>query len=194
MKALWSVIGFFAGGMLALPAVALLSQDREQPKAVKPDLPGPVHQRLGELAGSWDVKIQYKVGDKEHQGTASCDAKCILDGRFLQQDYNSLFQGRPFHVLQLLGYDNARKKTIEIMLDNLGTGVLHNEGSISDDGKVVTNFGESRDPATGQPYKLRTVTTIVDHDHFTLEWFRTDHGGKEESVVSMTHARKTRPG
>jgi hypothetical protein len=82
------------------------------------------------------------------------------------------------------------KKTIEIMMDNLGTGLLHNEGAIPEDGAVITNQGESVDPSTNKPYKLRTVTTLVDADHFTLEWFRTSDGGKEEKVVSMTHTRK----
>jgi hypothetical protein len=136
------------------------------------------------------VALRYKLGDKEQEGTASCEAKLILDGRFLQQDYNSRFQGKPFHVVQLLGYDNSRKKTIEIMIDNLSTSLMHNEGSISDDGKVITNIGGSEDPITRKPYKLRTVTTIVDHDHFTLEWFRTDAGAGEERVVGMSHTRK----
>ena len=83
------------------------------------------------------------AGGKEHEGKATCEAKWILDGRFLQQDYQSRFQGKPFHVVQLLGYDNRRKKTIEIMIDNLSTGLMHNEGSISEDGKVITNVGES---------------------------------------------------
>ncbi len=152
--------------------------------------PGPVHKRLGELAGTWDVSTRYTIGDKQHEGKATCEAKLILGGRFLQQDYSSRFQGQPFHVLQLLGYDNARKKSIEIMLDNLGTGVMHNEGTVSDDGKVITNSGESTDPQTGKPYKLRTVTTIIDKDHFTLEWFHTSADGKESPVVSMTHVRK----
>jgi hypothetical protein len=190
MKALAWVSVLLLGSVAAVPAVAFLQEKRDQEQAAKADLPGPIHQRLGELAGTWDVTVRYKLGEKQQEGKAICEAKCILDNRFLQQDYSSRFQGRPFHVLQLLGYDNARKKTIEIMLDNLGTGVLHNEGSISDDGKVITNRGESRDPTTGMPYKLRTVTTIVDHDHFTLEWFRTDQDGKEEPVVSMSHTRK----
>jgi Protein of unknown function (DUF1579) len=38
--------------------------------------------------------------------------------------------------------------------------------------------------------KFRTVTTIVDNDHFTLEWFRINDAGKEEKVVSMAHTRK----
>ena len=81
-------------------------------------------------------------------------------------------------------------KALEIKLDNLSTGIMHNEGSISEDGKVITNLGKSHDPATGKRYKLRTVTTIVDHDHFTLEWFGTEEGGKESKVVSMAHTRK----
>lgn len=67
---------------------------------------------------------------------------------------------------------------------------MHNEGTISDDGKVINNQGEHLDPSTQKPYKLRTVTTILDHDHFTLEWFHIKDGGQEEKVVSMTHTRK----
>ena len=100
------------------------------------------------------------------QGEAKCEAKMILGGRFLQQDYTSSIQGQPFLVLQLWGYDNASKKSIEIMMDTMGTGVLHNEGTVSEDGKVITNMGESRDPATGKPYKLRTVATLIDRDNF----------------------------
>jgi hypothetical protein len=177
-------------GLVVPLAISHGQEDRKQSPAVNADVPGAAHQRLGDLAGTWDVVIRYKLGDKEHEGKASCEAKWILDGRFLQQDYKSNFQGKPYKVIQLLGYDSVGKKSIEIKLDNLSTGVMHNEGSISEDGKIITNLGKSLDPATGKPYKLRTVTTIVDHDHFTLEWFGTEDGGKESRVVSMTHTRK----
>jgi Protein of unknown function (DUF1579) len=176
--------------LVAAPAAGYPQEHRKQSPTDNVDVSGPAHDRLGDLAGNWDVVIHYKMGDKEHEGKASCEAKWILDGRFLQQDYKSRFQGKPYEVIQLLGYDSVGKKTIEIKLDNLSTGIMHNEGSISEDGKVITNLGKSLDPATGKPYKLRTVTTIVDHDHFTLEWFGTEEGGKESGVVSMTHTRK----
>jgi hypothetical protein len=175
--------------LIVLPAVGLAQDDKKQEQAVKADMPGQIHQRLGELAGTWDVATRYVIGDKEHEGKATCEAKMILGGRFLQQDYSSIFQGHPFHVLQLWGYDNARKKSIEIMMDTMGTGVMHNEGTVSDDGKVITNSGESHDP-TGKPYKLRTVTTIVDRDNFVIEWFGTEEGGKEAKTVTLTHKRK----
>jgi len=183
------LLAMAVSGLFVASAVGFSQEGRDQAKAVKGDSPGPVHGRLNDLAGTWDVAIQYTLGDKVHEDKAICEAKWILVGRFLQQEYKSRFQGQPFQVIQLLGYDNPRRKTFEIMIDNRSTSVLHNEGSISDDGKVITNLGESRDPVTGKPYKLRTVTTIVNPGHFTLEWFRTEDGGKENRVVSMTHTR-----
>jgi hypothetical protein len=184
------ILAMLGSGLVVAPSVGRSQEPPAQNRAVKSDEPGLVHKRLNELVGNWDVALMYTLGDKQHPGKATCEAKWILDGRFVQQDYHSRFQGKPFHVIQILGYDNPRKKTIEIMMDNLSTGLMHNEGSISDDGKVITNLGEGHDPSTNKPYKLRTVTTIVDNDRFTLEWFRTTDGGKEEKVVSMAHTRK----
>jgi hypothetical protein len=184
------LLACITSGLIILPAAGFAQDEKKQQQGPQPDLPGPVHKRLGELAGSWNVSVRYIIGDKQQEGTATCEAKPILGGRFLQQEYTSKIQGQPFHVLQILGFDNARKKSIEIMLDTMGTGVLHNEGTVSDDGKVFTNSSEPIDPETRKPYKLRTVTTIIDQDNFTLEWFRVDDGGKDSKVVSMTHTRK----
>jgi Protein of unknown function (DUF1579) len=169
---------------------AFSQEDRQEQGAVREDTPGPVHKQLSELAGVWDVTIQYKLGDKFRDGTAKCEASSILGGRFLRQEYNTRFQGNPFTVVQILGYDNARKKSIEIKVDNMHTGAIYNEGTVSDDAKVFTNEGETLEAATGKPYKLRTVYTIIDGDHFTLEWYRIDDAGKADRVVSMTHTRK----
>jgi Protein of unknown function (DUF1579) len=190
MKSLTSVGAFVVLGLVLAPPFGNAQEDRKKSQAEHGDAPGPVHHRLDDLAGTWDVVVRYTIGDKEHEGTANCEAKWILDGRFLEQVYKSRFQGKPYEVIQLLGYDNVGKKTIEIKLDNMSTGIMHNEGSISEDGNVITNVGKSLDPATGKPYKLRTVTTVVDHDHFTLEWYGTEEGGKEAKVVSMSHTRK----
>jgi Protein of unknown function (DUF1579) len=190
MRSYARLVALFFFAVVVAPSAGFSQESQNQNRTVKADEPGPIHKRLNDLAGTWDVALLYTLGDKQHAGKATCEAKSILDGRFLQQDYRSRFQGKPFHVIQLLGYDNSRKKTIEIMIDNLSTSLLHNEGSVSNDGKVLTNLGEGLDPSTNKPYKLRTVTTILDPDHFTLEWFRAVDGGKEEKVVSMAHTRK----
>jgi hypothetical protein len=98
--------------------------------------------------------------------------------------------GRPFTVVQVLGYDANRKKFFELKLDNMDTGVMHNEGTISVDGKTLSMRGDRTDPMTGQTGKMRTVTTIADKDHYTLEWYMGGPDGKEEKTVTLVHTRK----
>ena len=191
MNSLSRIFACISPGLVLLTAVGFGQDDKKQEQAVKPDRPGLVHQQLGELAGTWDVSTKYVIADKEHEGQATCEAKMILDGRFLQQDYSSLFQGHPFHVLQLWGYDNVKKKSIEIMMDTMGTGVHAQRGDrVRRRQTVSPTEGVTRDPATGKPYKLRTVTTIVDRDNFVIEWYGTEEGGKEAKTVTLTHKRK----
>lgn len=64
------------------------------------------------------------------------------------------------------------------------------EGTISADGKVITNTGDRLDPVSGKTNRLRTVTTITDRDHFTVEWYLTMDDGKKEKAVTMAHTRK----
>ena len=43
---------------------------------------------------------------------------------------------------------------------------------------------------TGKRGKIRTVTTIVDPDHYTLEWFLIGDDGKGQKVVTLSHTRQ----
>jgi hypothetical protein len=149
------------------------------------------HKQLDRLAGTWDVAISFKVGPgKMSEGTATCVSKWILDGKAIQQEYSSKFNGRPFTVMQWLGYDASKKKFFELKLDSMDTGVMHNEGVLSDDGKTLTQLGDRVDPETGKTTKIRTVTTFIDDDHYLLEWFLPGEDGKEEKAVILKHARK----
>src|SRR5262245_37035713 len=78
------------------------------------------HKQLDRLAGAWDVAISFKVGaGKMSEGTATCVSKWILGGNALQQEYSSTFNGRPFTVMQWLGYDANKKKYFEIKMDSM---------------------------------------------------------------------------
>jgi len=189
MASVQRICGIVTAALL-LPLAGSAQDGNNKPTSAQGDAPGPVHKQMDVLAGSWDVDVKYVIAGQAHHGKAKCETRWVLEGRFLQQEYKSKFMGKPFEVLQILGYDNHKKRTIEIMMDSLGTGVLHNEGSISKDGAVISNEGESLDPATGKNSKLHTVTTILDKDHYTLDWFKPGADGKEEKVVSMTHTRR----
>ena len=155
---------------------------------LKATQPSERHKQLEVLAGSWDVLVRFKYGPgPEREGKASTEAKWILGGRFLQQEYQSE-SGQV--TLQFLGYDNQKKKFFEVKMDNMDTGVLYTEGTMSADGKVITNVGIRTDPITGESKKLRIVTTLTDKNHYTVEWFQPDSEGKEEKRVTMIHTRK----
>jgi hypothetical protein len=177
------------GAVLALvPASHLPAQETKAQR--DPDFPTEQHKRLNVLVGSWDVVIRYRAGPgKEADGKAQCETAWVLDRHALRQEYKSDFNGRPLTVLQMLGYNSRKQKFFEFKLDSMDTGALFNEGASSDDGKVITLEGERTDPATGKTGKLRTVTTIEDPDHYTLEWFLIDADGKAEKGVTLKHTR-----
>ncbi|WP_435008413.1 DUF1579 domain-containing protein [Tundrisphaera lichenicola] len=156
-----------------------------------PGSPGEEHRRLEPLVGRWDVSVIYKLGpDVERKGTAESEARWVLDGRFLRQDYTSKLGNRPFEVVQFLGFDRRKGKFLELRMDNLDTGLMHNEGTISADGKTITCLGDRIDPASGKSRRLRTVTTLEDADHYTLEWFLEGDDGQEQKTVTLSHTRK----
>ena len=183
-----SVIKIMLAVTLALAATVVPSDAQEKAEMMKATQPGERHKQLDVLAGSWDVVVRFKYGPgPERQGKASSKAKWILGGRFLQQEYESE-SGQV--TLQVSGYDNQKKKSFEVKMDNMDTGVLYTEGTISEDGKVITNVGDRTDPMTGETRRLRMVTTIHDKDHYTVEWFQANVDGKEQKVVTLIHTRK----
>lgn len=162
-----------------------LAQDAKQPADPA--------KGLQYFVGKWDATVQFKLPDgTEHEGKTSCDTKTILDGKFIQQEYKSTLGGQPLTVLQFVGYDMVKKKFVEFDIHAEGpqTSTMHSEGSFSPEGKVLTLAGDEIYVQTGKTVHMRTVTTIVDNDHYTLEWFMTEPGGKEERKVVLKHVRK----
>lgn len=178
---------------LALSIVAMSTsraQDDAKAPVDDPGAPGPEHAKLDPLAGRWDVTVTYSLGEgREHQGTATCQADWVLDRRFLRQRYESSLQGAPFEVLQYLGFDRNKKKYIELKMDNMDTGLMHNEGTLDPAGSI-TFLGDRVDPEDGKSRPMRTVYTIPDPDHFTIEWFLTGADGQESRTVVLKHTRR----
>ncbi len=180
---LLGVCGFF------LPCA--MGQPLEKPKT---DLgaPGEEHRKLDVLAGAWDVIVKFPVGPgKEMEGKSSCEAKWVMDGRFLRQEYSSTFAGKPLTIVRYLGFDRHKGKFVEVQFESTHTDVMHNEGTISADGKTITCLGRHIDAATGKEVKVRAVTTISDQDTFTLKLFYAQ--GEEAKTITLIHRRKTTP-
>ncbi len=152
--------------------------------------PSKQHEMLESLVGKWDVKVQFKINDKWHEGTSQCVSKMILGGRFLKQTYESKMFDQPFSVEQTLGYDNVAKQFIEIHMNNMNTGIDVRRGNTSKDGKSIEFEGENIDPITNKNQRIRTVLTVTDEDNFAIDWYQTIGESKEQKTVTLSHVRK----
>jgi hypothetical protein len=150
--------------------------------------PGAGHRRLDPLVGSWDVAVRFRFGTgPERTGRARAQAVWTLDGRLLRQDYTAE-SGQL--TLQQWGFDNQRGTYYLIKFDNFETGVVHAEGSVSEDGRTITTIGDRVDPMTGKVGVLRIVLTLIDADHFNIEWYARQQDGSETRTVLMEHTRR----
>jgi hypothetical protein len=173
---------------LLIACAALSAQ--EQPKTDL-SVPGEEHKKLEVLAGVWDVIVKFPVAPgKVMEGRSTCEAKWVMNGRFLRQEYSSTFAGKPLTVVRYLGFDRYRGKFVELHMESTHTDIMYNEGTISEDGKTITCSGTGIDLAAGKEAKVRTVTTITDQDTFTLELNYADAEGKEAKAVTLNHKRR----
>ncbi len=154
--------------------------------------PGEEHRRLDVLAGDWDVVVRFPAGPgKEMEGKSSCVAKWVMDGRFMRQEYTSMFMGKPLSVVRYLGFDRHRGKFVTVQFESTHTDVMNCEGSVSPDGKTFSCTGRHIDAATGKDVEVRAVTTVLSPDAFTHEMRYID--GEQSKVVTLTHARRAAP-
>ncbi len=153
--------------------------------------PGPEHQRMAELAGSWDVAGEFTQGGQSMKTESKATFEMILGGRYLVQKVEGdamVPGGEPFEGLAIEGYDKVAKQYFSTWFDNMGTGHMDTTGQASADGKTLTMSGEA-DFGQG-PMKFREVMTRTSADAFTMEMFASDgqHEG-EQRVMKLSYTR-----
>lgn len=153
--------------------------------------PGAPHRLLALLAGSWNTKHKYwmEPDQPSTESSGSCEQRMILDGRFLQQEFNGETMGSPFTGFGFLGYDNNTKKYVSTWLDNMGTGIYYFEGSAGADGRSIVQSCQYNDPVLGIT-EWRSVTRLVDDNTYAVEMYGIDGGGKERKIMEGTYTRK----
>ena len=153
--------------------------------------PGEPHKLLASLAGSWTTQTKewMEPGKPPTEATGTADMKMVLDGRFLQQEYNSTMMGQPYTGIGTTAYDNLRKKYVSTWIDSMGTGIFVMEGAASADGKTITLKGSHPEPGGGQ-MTHRAVWKIVDNNTQTFDMYGTHGHGKEMKMMEITYTRK----
>jgi hypothetical protein len=153
--------------------------------------PGEPHKMLASLEGSWTTKTRgWMEPDKPPtDSTGTCEQKMLLGGRYLQQEYTGDMMGEPFTGINIIGYDNHTKKYVSTWIDSMSTGIYCFEGTVSSDGKTITQENSYDDPVRG-PMIWRSISRFVDDNTLEYEMYMIPKSGKEEKMIETTVSRK----
>jgi hypothetical protein len=152
--------------------------------------PGPEHESLKNLVGTWDAEIKQYFGPEPTITKATSTYEMIADGRYLQEHATGNFQGMEFHGYGTTGYDNLQKKYVGTWIDNMGTGIMTMTGTSSDGGKTINWEGSGSDPIAGKVQNYKTSMKMITKDQYHFEMFGPGPDGKNMKVMEVTYNRR----
>lgn len=161
-------------------------------KAEAAGKPGAEHKALEPLVGEWNAEVKTWMTPDAAPSVSKATAKSrwIMDGRFVQEEFQGEFMGKPFHGMSLMGYDNMKKKYSTVWVDDMSTTVLTSEGEAAEGGKVFTLEGKCDCPMTGEKDKvMKQVFRIVSDDKHVFEMHEPGKG-KNSMTMEITYTRK----
>lgn len=169
----------------------LFSEEGAAPAMPDSMKPGPENAALAKLAGKYDVAgkfwMQPGADPIDSKGTATFTS--IMDGRFVQQDYEGEMMGMGYRGMGILGYDRLLKRYSEHWIDNLSTSPTYLTGTSADGGKTIEFSGKMPDPESGGEVATRWVHTHKSDDQFVFEMY-VGEKGKEAKIMELTYTRK----
>lgn len=178
------------------PALGMLkSPDQMTPEEMqkafeRASTPRAEHRALDPLVGSYSVtaKMRMSPDAPEETATGSTEFRWVLGGHFIEQTYNSTFQGQPFVGSSLLGFNNISGKYESTWADSMGTQIMRSEGTADPSLKAVTFTGEYYCPLTNGPRPMKSILTIGKDSH-TYEMYDISQAGKEFKSMEITYTR-----
>ena len=150
-----------------------------------PPTPGPEHEHLKKLEGTWTAKV--KAGDMESAATATY--RMICGGMWLQSDFQGSFGDQKFSGQGLDSYDPEKKKYVSVWVDSMSTRPMLLEGTHDKEKRTTTMTGEAPG-MDGKMAKHKMVTHMPDDDHMTFTMYIVGADGKEEKMMTIEYTRK----
>ena len=156
--------------------------------------PGPQHELLATMAGTWKQKSQHfgmdpTVAPQESQAVATYES--ILGGRYvierLKGGMNIDGHEMPFEGLGIYGYDNLKETHVFAWVDTRGTMIMTGEGTADESGRVITYYSEMPEEMGG---KMKSVLNIKSDDERTMEMYSPMPDGSWHRVMKLHETRK----
>jgi hypothetical protein len=153
--------------------------------------PGPAHKALEPLVGDWNAEVKMWMAPDAPPTITKGTAKStwMLKDRFVQQEFNGEFMGKPFHGISFTGYDNVRQKYRSVWIDDMSTTMVTSEGDADTGGKAITLAGNYACAMTGEKNKATTqIYRILSRDKHVFEMYDPAQGGSK--TMEITYTRK----
>lgn len=189
---------FIMVGAAALAAALVLADEsdlKSEEMVKKMEAAGRVgaeHKALEPLVGNWtaEVKTWMVPGSAPAVTKATAKSAWIMDGRFVQEEFNGEFMGKPFRGMSLTGYDNTEKKYKSMWIDDMHTSMMTSEGQGENGNKVITLAGQYDCPLTGEKdLTMKQVIRIESRDKHVLEMYDPSKG-ENSKTMEITYTRK----
>lgn len=176
----------------AAPAAqpAMPSHEQMMAEYAKYATPGPEHEFLKSMAGSWKTVTKTWMGPGEPAvSEGRCKTSVILGGRYITDDYKGMFMDNPFEGFGITGYDLYNKEYVSTWVDSMGTAILVSKGKLDPTGKVLTMHATFDDPLSKEKRSMKEVLRIVDVNTRVFEMYATPEG-KEVKEMEITYTRE----
>ena len=198
----------WAGLISTLGVLALLntgfSEDRSDSSAADPKTqemmkkaevagtPGTAHKALEPLVGTWTTEVKCWMGPDAPPTVTKGTSKSswVMNGRFVQEEFNGEFMGKRFKGMSLTGYDNTKGKYNNVWVDDMHTSMFTSEGSAEGEPNVITLNGKMDCPITGdKDVPMKQVLRIVSRDKHIFE-MHDPRQGANSKTMEITYTRK----
>ena len=159
-------------------------------------LPGPDehHERLEPFVGTFKAVVKLWMGPGEPMvSTGVMTSTMEFGGRFLHQHYQGDsnpdapfpdFQGRGYW-----GYNHLLGKYEGFWIDTASTMMQNESGDVDTSGKVWTMTSEMPNPQTMEPMQKKSIITLTDRDHHTMEMYFSGPDGSEMKGMQIKYTR-----
>ena len=153
----------------------------------------PEHGFLKPFVGTFRAEIKIWMGPGDpHNSTGTMTNVLELGDRFLNQNYKGDANDGPFPNFEgrgFWGYNSTNKRFEGLWIDTAADFFQIEYGQVDKSGKKWEMKGEMTCPQTGDPFKKRSIITLVDNDHHTMEMFFTGTDGKEAKGMEIKYTR-----
>lgn len=152
------------------------------------------HKLFEPFVGTFSAEVKMWMGPGDPMVSMGVMTNALdLDGRFLHQVYKGDATEGPFPNFEGRGYwgfNTTSGKWEGMWIDTAATWMQTDQGDYDAATRTWTMVGpETTHPATGQPCQKRSVITLRDDAHHSMEmFFKTPDG--DQKIMEITYTRK----